>query len=121
MVCRNRNEWGAWQERLIVCGRVDTSGEPKRNYEVAELRAQMVKALLDQNAEGWKTMASRYGKGVYSCGESFPVAAVGRDGVVSEENRRVEMVGVPLQEALLPAMPDPAPGAQPVRDRTQMG
>jgi hypothetical protein len=35
------------------------------------------------------------GQGVYSCGESFPVDAVGRDGVESEENRRVELVFAP--------------------------
>ena len=35
------------------------------------------------------------GQGVYSCGESFPVVAVGRDNVASQENRRVELVFAP--------------------------
>jgi outer membrane protein OmpA-like peptidoglycan-associated protein len=191
-----KDEGAARQERLIVCGHADTTGEPLRNYEIAEQRAQMVKAILEQNAEGWKTLANKHcrtrdyqrtlkslanaygwscdpgevdnrngpkteaavkafqaecnerygmdlkadgivgpktwtaihralcalvcehlditgtatptppkwlrpiygypdGKGVYSCGESFPVAAVGRDGVESQENRRVELVFAP--------------------------
>jgi hypothetical protein len=191
-----KDEGAARQERLIVCGHADTTKNPEVNYRIAEQRAQMVKAILEQNAEGWKTLAAKYGRvrdyqrtlkslavaygwscdpgdvdnkygpkteaavqafqrecnerynmgltvdgdvgpktwgaihrtlcallcehldiagtatpappkwlkpvygfpagqGVYSCGESFPVDAVGRDDVASEENRRVELVFAP--------------------------
>ncbi|MFP4417725.1 MAG: peptidoglycan-binding protein [Chitinispirillaceae bacterium] len=49
-------------KELIAFGHTDASGEYAYNYTLSELRAQVVKALLDNDVETWKRIAMQKSK-----------------------------------------------------------
>lgn len=48
--------------KVVVLGHTDSSGEFKVNYDIGELRAKSVHALIENSSEAWKIIAKANGK-----------------------------------------------------------